>query len=98
MLRRKRQKCQAALRSVNEDPVEVGFFIETTNWSDSSLVLSYHPTWNVGTVAASRFGTLKSAPADECHLNAGRKPSEMMDAPDVISFAQGVGVPYLTLS
>jgi len=62
------------------------------------MVLSYHAIWNLGTVAASRFGTLQS-PSAEVDLpvrqaKSWRKPGSLT----VDGFAQGRSVPYLTLS
>ena len=62
------------------------------------MVLSYHPTWNLGTVAAIRFGTLDSLLSEAVSALAWRKLGESTGPCSVDGFAQGPSVPYLTLS
>ena len=62
------------------------------------MVLPYHPVWNLGTVAASRFGTLQSLSAEVSAPTVRRNPGERVDLLLLTVFAQGYGVPYLTLS
>jgi hypothetical protein len=40
---------------------------ETTKNIMALIVLSYHPTWHLGTVAAIRFGTLHSLLSEAVH-------------------------------
>ena len=62
------------------------------------MVLPYHPLWNLGTVAASHFGTLQFLSAGVSTPPVRRNPGERMDLLLLTVFAQGCGVPYLTLS
>src|ERR1700757_245803 len=64
----------------------------------SPIVLWYHPTWHFGTVAAMRFGTLHSLLSEAASALAWRKLGESSRGCSVDGFAQGHGVPYLTLS
>ena len=62
------------------------------------IVLPYHPTWNFSTLAAIRFGTLDSLPAEAASSLAWRRPGESTRLCSVDGYAQSRSVPYLTLS
>jgi hypothetical protein len=62
------------------------------------VVLPYHPTWNLSTLAAMRSGTLDSALSEAVFTFTGRRLGESTRPCSVDGFAQSRGVPYLTLS
>src|SRR5579863_1452719 len=73
-------------------------YLEANKTHAAQVVLPYHPTWNLGTLAAMRCGTLNSLLSEAVFTLTGRKLGESTRPCSVDGFAQSRSVPYLTLS